>query len=244
VDEGLGKLYVSDRTSQSLWIVDSGSAAIAGKVALAAEPDYVRFVAATSELWVTEPSADQLEIFSLSDSVGPRSVARVPLKNGPESLVIDALRGRAYAHRWQATSVVFDLKTRALVAEWPNGCAASRGIALDEKRGWLFVACGEGRVSVLDVANGGKTLSTLTRGSGFDVIGYSAGLGHLYLAGGRCACLVTLGVDTQGTLGFLGRADAPASTHCTVADDHRHAWLCDPAGGRLLRYDDAYPAAW
>src|SRR5205823_9301291 len=82
-------------------------------------------------------------------------------------------RGRAYTHRWQATTVAIDLASRAVVAEWQNGCAASRGIALDEERGFLFASCLEGTTSVLDVNNGGQMLSTLARGSGFDVMGYA-----------------------------------------------------------------------
>ena len=47
----------------------------------------------------------------------------------------------------------------------------------------MFAACWEGTVTVLDTAHDGKRLSTIARGSGFDVIGYAPLLGHLYLAG-------------------------------------------------------------
>lgn len=242
VDEGRGALYVTDRTDRTLSLVDPTSQAIAGSTALAAEPDYVRFVAATGELWVTEPSATQIEIFTLADDGTPTSDAKIPLQNGPESLVIDARRGRAYTHHWQSSTVVLDVTTRSVVAEWPNGCSSSRGIALDEARGWLFAACNEGTVAVLDVDHDGRILSTLERGSGFDVIGYSPLLGHLYLAGGSCSCLVTAGVNANGVLGFLDRQSAPGSTHCATADDAGHAWVCDPDGGQLLRVDDTHPS--
>jgi hypothetical protein len=91
---------------------------------------------------------------------------------------------------------------------------------------------------VLDIANDGRILSTLDRGSGFDVIGYSPKLGHLYLAGGACSCLIIAGVNPQGELSFLERAPAPGSTHCATADDVGHAWVCDPDGGQILRVDD------
>jgi hypothetical protein len=238
VDEARGLLYVTDRSARSLVVVDPERGAVVTRVGVSSEPDYVRFVATTNELWVTEPEADQIEIFELHGGEPPVAVGAVRIANGPESLVIDASRGRAYTHRWQKTTLAIDVTTRAVVAEWSNGCVASRGIALDEQRGWLFAGCHEGTVTVLDVAHGGKILSRLERGSGFDVMGYSARLGHVYLAGGACACLVILGVNSRGQLSFLEQAAAPSSTHCAVADDLGNAWVCDPDAGRLLRIPD------
>ena len=147
-----------------------------------------------------------------------------------------------YTHRWQATTVVLDARTRAVVAEWPNGCAASRGLAVDEARGFFFSGCSEGTVSVLDTAHDGRVLSSVARGAGYDVIGYSASLGHLYLAGTACRCLEVIGVSASGQLSHLGRFAATGSAHCAAADDRGHAWVCDPDGGRVLRVDDPYPA--
>lgn len=238
VDEGRGLLFVTDRSSQRLLVVDPKTKTISKAVKLAAEPDYVRFVARTNELWVTEPSAARIEIFALSPDNTPAAVATIPVTDGPESLVIDAARSRAYTHRWHKTTLAIDLTSRAITAEWPNACEASRGIALDEARGWLFSGCSEGTAAVLDVAHDGKLLSKVAYGSGFDVIDYNARLGHLYLAGGACHCLVTLGVDKAGKLTLLERVSAPAGTHCVTADDVGHAWVCDPAAGQLLRFDD------
>jgi DNA-binding beta-propeller fold protein YncE len=243
VDEGNGVLYVTDRTTGKLDVVDPAAGRLVASVALAAGPDYVRFVTTTNELWVTEPDADQVEIFTLGadSTVAPVHAAVVPVSNGPESMVIDETRGRAYTHRWQATTVAVDVVTRSIVAEWQNGCAASRGIALDEARGLLFASCSEGTTSVLDIGNGGRMLSTMAQGSGFDVMGYAPKTGHLYLAGSSCGCLVTLGVSAGGALSFLGRVNAAGSTHCAVADDAGHAWWCDQDTGSVWRVTDGSP---
>ena len=241
VDEAHGKLYVTDRTNRRLLVVDPARSAIVGSVELGAGPDYVRFVETTNELWVTEPAADRIEIFRIAEDGSPTSSGTIGIENGPESLVIDRKRGRAYTHRWQRSTVVVDVRTRSAVAEWPNACASSRGIALDEARGWLFAACDEGVVSVLDIEHGGKILSTFERGSGYDVIGYDEKLGHLYLAGSSCSCLMILGVTPQGTLRMLERLKAPKSTHCATVDDARHAWVCDPDSGFVWRIDDRHP---
>jgi hypothetical protein len=172
------------------------------------------------------------------------SVATIGIANGPESLVIDQRAGRAYTHRWQSTTVVLDVRARSIVAEWPNGCAASRGLAIDEAHGFFFAGCLEGTLSVLDINDDGRVLSSVARGAGFDVIGYSPVFGHLYLAGTACRCLVILGVNSAGQLSFLDRFEATSSAHCAAADDRGHAWICDPDGGRLLRVDDRHAATW
>jgi hypothetical protein len=240
VEEAKSRLWVTDRTTRTLVSVDPERRSIVRSTALAREPDYVRFVPSTRELWITEPDGDQIEIFGLGDDGAPLASGSISVKNGPESLVVDPLRGRAYTHRWERSTVAIDVKTRALVAEWPNGCEASRGIALDAAHGWLFAACREGAVSVLDVEHDGRILSTLRQGAGFDVMGYSEKLGHLYLAGGSCACWIIVGVGRGGKLSLLERGKAPASTHCATSDDSGHFWLCDPQGGRLLRFTDAH----
>src|SRR5439155_11665983 len=135
-----------------------------------------------------------------------------------------------------------DVRTRQTIAEWPNGCAASRGLAVDEERQHFIVACSEGTVAVLDAANGGRVLSSIAKGAGFDVIGYAPALHHVYAAGSACGCLMMLGVSAAGGLSLLGRFDAESSTHCVVADDTGHAWVCDPDHGRLWRVDDPFTA--
>jgi hypothetical protein len=226
-------------------VVDPTAGRIIASVGLAAGPDYLRYVRATNEIWVTEPGAAQIEILAVGQdpTAAPVHTAVVAVSSGPESLVIDNTRGRAYTHRWQATTVAIDVASRTIVAEWQNGCAASRGIAFDEARGFLFASCSEGTTSVLDANDGGQMLSTLARGSGFDVIGYAPATGHLYLAGSSCGCLVTLGVSAQGALGFLGRVDAAGSTHCATADDAGHAWWCDQDQGSIWRVNDASPSS-
>ena len=241
VDEGRGLLFVTDRTSRQLSVIDPARGVAVGRAPLATNPDYVRYVETTGELWVSEPAAAQIEIFAL-DGTTPRSVAAVAVPNGPESLVVDAVRGRAYTHAWQAATFAIDVRSRAIVGRWPNGCAASRGIDLEPEHGWVLAACNEGTLTILDPWNGGRVVSAIAAGSGYDVIGYARAARHVYLAGGACGCLSILGLSQAGELGYLGRLGAPSDTHCVVADDHGHAWVCAPSDGELRRVDDPFPS--
>jgi len=244
-DEGAGFLFAIDRTRMQVDVIDPGTRTIAASAHLAGGPDYVRFVALTLELWVTEPDAEQIEIFSLPEGSHPvpEHVGAVAVPGGPESLVIDGRRGRAYSHLWKGSTVAIDIADRAVSETWENGCTDSRGIALDEARGWLFVACREGRAMVLDVAHGGRQLSSAETGAGVDIIDYDAARGHLYVPAGESATLTILGVSAEGRLSVLGSAPAAKGSHQATTDGAGRVFVGDPHAGRLIVVRDDYPAS-
>jgi len=167
----------------------------------------------------------------------------IVIKGGPESLVIDPQRQRAYTHLWAGATVAIDLNNRTLIAQWSNGCDGSRGIALDERRGWLFAGCAEGAGVVLDVDHDGQQLSSIRVGAGVDVIDYNPTLAHLYLPGATSATMAIVGVSASGALSLLGTVPTARDAHCVAADTHGTAWVCDPDHGQLLRITDPFPAA-
>ncbi len=138
---------------------------------------------------------------------------------------------------------MIDVKRWMILATWANGCAASRGIALDEQRGFLFVGCSEGKAVVLDVNHNGQQLASLADGSGVDVISYNSALAHLYLPGASSATMAILGVAKDGKLSLLGRVNTAQGAHCVTADDLGNAWVCDPDHGQLLLVKDPFPIA-
>jgi hypothetical protein len=245
-DEGAGLLFAIDRDRQTLDVIDPSQMMIVADAPLAGGPDYVRYVATTHEVWVTEPSSKQIEVFTVPAEGPPRptSVATIKLDDGPESLVIDATRKRAYTHEWGSKSHAIDLTSRKVVATWDNGCSGSRGIGLDEKKGFLFVGCEEGKAVVLDVEHDGKVLGSLSPGvSGVDIIAYSASLGHLYLPGEGSGTMAILAVSASGALSTLAVATAATGSHCAAADDRSNVWVCDPEHGQLLLYRDPFAAS-
>ena len=52
------------------------------------------------EVWVTEPHNKQIEVFKFSGGDHPmlKEMALIPVPKGPESLMIDHRRGRAYTN--------------------------------------------------------------------------------------------------------------------------------------------------
>ena len=236
-DEGAGFLFATDRTSGDLAIVDPKSRRIASRTKLGGPPDYVRFVPATRELWVTSPDRERIEVFRLGKEGPPTAVSDgfVPIPGGPESLVIDAKRGRAYTHLWDGETDAIDLVGRKIVAKWKNGCRGSRGIALDEERGFLFTGCAEGKATVLSVTDGHE-ISTASSGNGVDIIDYDSAAKRLYFPGGKSATMAIFDVSAEGKLSLRRIVTTSAGSHCVAVAPNGTAYVCDPRKGRLLAF--------
>ena len=235
-----GYLFASDHDPAEVVAINPDTHAIVRRTALESGPDYVRYVPRTHEIWVTEPEKEQIQIFKLSVSPKPTLTPEIVIHiaGGPESLVIDNQRNRAYANLWKDKTVEMELTTHKVLAEWPNGCQGSRGLALDETRDHLFVACTEGKVAVLSPGEHGKVLASAPAGAGIDIISYSPRLHHLYVPGARAATLTIFDVSPTGALEALAVYKTAEHAHCVTDDNRGHVFVCDPRGGDILKIDD------
>ena len=239
VDGGRGFLFVTDRTARLLDVVDPKTRSVVTSTSLDSGPDYVRFVAETNEIWVTQPGVQRIEVFRFAPRTPKPIHSRfIAVPGGPESLIIDHSHARAYTHLWRGVTVAIQLKDHSIVARWPNGCEGSRGIALDEKREFLFAACDEGRLSVLD-SNTGKILGIASSGDGVDIIAYNPKLERIYLPGEESATMAIVGISATGSAVVLRTVRTVKGAHCAAADDRNHVYICDPSHGRLLVFEDA-----
>ncbi|MEO8036630.1 MAG: hypothetical protein ABI837_19495 [Acidobacteriota bacterium] len=229
---GEGMIYATDRTAGELVTVDFGKRRIVSRLKLSAGPDYVRYVASRHEVWVTEPDASQIEVFSLADPGAPKAAETIAIEGGPESLVIDDEHGRAYTNLWKSTTLSIDLETRKVVARWPNQCEGSRGLALDREHDILFVGCAEGKAVAL---SDGKVVAEAESGQGVDIIDFAAG--RLFVPGGKSGTLTIFATDENGAMKKLRTVKTAEGAKCVVADPKGRAFVCDPARGRLIMVD-------
>jgi hypothetical protein len=240
---GPGFMLATDRTARRLYVVNMRTGKFDSYVPLAGGPDYVRYVAPTQEAWVTEPEESRIEVFSLSRRTPPVATHSrfIDVPGGPESLVINVSEKRAYTNLWKDATEEIDL-TSGKTTRWPNGCAGSRGLAIDPARDRLFVGCAEGKLSVLD-SKTGKQLGAASSGSGVDIIAYNPNLAHVYMPGAKSGTMAVVGIDDYGAPKVLGTAKTPLGAHCVAADFRQGVYVCDPRGGKLLYFLDFYPAS-
>jgi hypothetical protein len=242
-DAGQGWVFATDRGDRTLAVVDPAARRIVARAKLDGVPDYVRWVGATHEVWVTEPDRRSIETFRLEGGPPPRltRTGSISLPDAPESLVVDSSSRRAYTNTFRDQTFAIDIDTRSVAARWPNRCRGARGLDLDTARRLLFVGCDEGKVVSLDVGHGGSIAGEATTGTGVDSIAYSPGLRHLYVPAEESANVTVVGVGARGELEVLGAIPAAPEAHCAAADDRGNVYVCDPKHGRLLVFLDPYP---
>ena len=114
------------------------------------------------------------------------------------------------------------------------GSRELQGLALDNERGFLFVACGDHVVS-LDVGHDGKITDSIETGAGLDNIDYSPDLKVLYAAASVAAGLTIAEVDDKGKFRLKATMPTVKSARGVVAAKGETAYLIDPAEGRILK---------
>jgi DNA-binding beta-propeller fold protein YncE len=245
-DAGDGYVFAADRTHSAVNVIDPKLHKVVASATLEMEPDIVRYVPATHEVWVTEedPKKGQVEVLAFSAGgkilLSHAADVKVTGGGGPESLAVDPVRSRVYTNREdQKVTVAIDMASRQIVAEWKNGTeGSSSGLALDETQAWLFVGSGAGGVAVVDVAHNGRILGTLKVGKGTDLIGYNPILRHVYVPDPKEGMLAIIGLSPGGEPRLLRTVETAKDSHAAAADDRGQVWVTDPDHGRLLVVKD------
>ncbi len=237
-DEGNDVVYATDRTTKTLSVIDGKTRKVVGSpVALADVPGYVRYVAATNEVWVTEPASKQIEVFSLGTS-GPTHAQSIAVA-GAESLEIDATRGMAFTNDTSST-LALDVSKHAVSGTWPNGCKTSRGLAVDRAGGFVLTACEEGLVVVL-AETSGAVLGKAAFGSGLDRLAYDSLRQRLYVPSPAASALGVVSIDsTTGAPALLGSVEATSDAHCAVTPGGGQVFVCVPSLGQLVYLYDPF----
>jgi DNA-binding beta-propeller fold protein YncE len=130
--------------------------------------------------------------------------------------------------------VAIDTRSHKVVAKWNPGSSDLQGLALDDARRFLFVACGDHVVS-LDAGRDGKVLDSIKTGPGLDNIDYSPDQKLLYAAASQASTLTVAEVDDYGKFHLKSTVPTVKGARGVVAGKGETAYLIDPAEGRILK---------
>jgi DNA-binding beta-propeller fold protein YncE len=243
---GDGVVYIGNRGDATLCVIDAKTLARGECVPVSPDrtvtPDGVLYVAATREVWVTlrvkagdSASAKCLEIFDASDPHRLKPKTKIPLDGLAEGYAVDNQRGLFYTNIEDAgKTVAVDVRSHKVVATWNPGSSDLQGLALDDARSFLFVACSDHVVS-LDFGHDGKITDSITTGPGLDNIDYSADGKLLYAAASQAATLTVAEVDDNGKFHLRTTVPTVKGARGVIAGKGETAYLIDPAEGRILK---------
>ncbi len=250
VSIGNGVAYVGNRGDSSVCVIDAaalktlGCHAIAEQGAgLSAAPDAVVYIRATMELWITTgapplgvPAANKsILVLDAADVQRLKPKTSVPLEASAEGYAVDERRGVFFTNlEERAETVAIDVRKKRILSRWKSGCAEPHGLALDQTRGFLFVACDD-RVVALDVAHDGKVLGSIQTGDGVDNIDYSAADTLIYAAASKAATLTIARVADNGALSIVAVVPTVKGTRSVTAGAKGTAYLIDPYGRSILK---------
>lgn len=196
---GKGTVYIGDRFDSSVCALDARTHARGACVKLDSMPDGLAYVASTHEVWVTTPRDKTIRILDATSLV---EKAKLTFEGNPEGFAVDALRGRFYTNMEDKDlTLAIDLKTHKTVATWKPACGEDgpHGIKLDEKDGYLLVACST-KTEVLDAGHAGAVLSSVDTGDGVDDLDYVPSTHMVYIGAAKAAELTVAHLDAAGKL--------------------------------------------
>jgi hypothetical protein len=154
---------------------------------------------------------------------------------GASTAFIKELMRRSAQLEETGQTIAIDVRKRAVVSTW-RSCDSPSGVAVDSKRGFVFVACRD-HVIVLDVAHNGRIAESIATGAGLDNIDYKEDSGLLYAAAGIAAQLTIALVNDEGKPVLLARVPTATGARSVVAGPDGIVYLIDPLRGRILKVE-------
>jgi len=196
---GDGVVYVSNRSSSEVCVVNAAALKRGPCFQLESPPDVIAYVAGAKEVWVTTPKLNSIVVLDATRPDELKTKLVVKTEGAPECYAVDALHDLFYTNLEDKNRTVsIDIKTHAVKATWTLGCSdGPRGIAVDAARNFVFVACTDG-LEVRDGAHDGALLGNLDTGGGVDAIDYLDANSRLYVAAGKAARLTTVQFSDKG----------------------------------------------
>jgi hypothetical protein len=237
-DADARNVYAIDRGSDRVVAYDATSGDLITSVNLDANPDYIRLAPGGTELWITLPGRDRIDIVAIGgDPVSLARVDSVSISGAPEGLTFG--EGRAYTQTG-GRAITIDIASRLVVGEADSGCGASHGFPqVDDAYGLVFSGChASGGAGV--VSRDGDQVSGIEVGGDAAVLAYDGARHHFYLRGDPGSDLAMIAVCPDGGMSEMARVPISDSGHASTVDDLGNVWVADAKTGGLFRISDPF----
>ena len=229
---GKGTAYIGDRFDSSVTAVDTRTQRRGASVKLDSMPDGLAYVLSTNEVWVTTPRDKTIRIL---DAVTLAQKEKLVFDGNPEGFAVDLARGRFYTNMEDKDlTLAIDLKSRKTVATWKPECGEDgpHGLKIDEKGGYLLVACST-KTRVLDAGHSGAVLSTIDTGDGVDDLDYVPSTRMVYVGAAKTGELTAARLDAAGTLSVIAKVPTHVGARNGVVTRDGTVFLGHSGAGNL-----------
>ena len=201
---GKGIVYIGDRFDSSVSAWDSRTHKPGASVRLDSMADGLAYVASTNEVWVTTPRDKTIRVL---DAGTLAQKEKLTFDGNPEGFSVDVTRGRFYTNMEDKDlTLAIDLKSHKTIATWKPACGEDgpHGLKLDEKDGYLLVAC-SARTEVLDAGHSGAVLSAIETGDGVDDLDYAPSTRMVYVGAAKAGEMTAAHLDATGKLTVIAK---------------------------------------
>lgn len=230
---GIGTVYVGNRADATICAFDAKTREQRACGHVPSMPDAVSYVANTKEVWTTTPNDNTIRVLDATTLAEKASIA---LTGAPEGYAVDARRGLFYTNLEDGDrTLAFDVHTKKQVANWASACgeAGPRGMVLDARGDYLFVACTD-RVESLDVRHHGRIVSSVATGKGVDSIDYSSSKRQIFAGAAKSGDLTVIDVDRSGHLKATAHVITSAGARNGVLAANGALYLAHSVNNELL----------
>jgi DNA-binding beta-propeller fold protein YncE len=225
---GDGLVYVGNRGNSTVCSFDARELTKNVCHTLDSMPDGLAYVVSQKEVWVTTPRDKSIRAL---DRTILEERSKLVFEGNPEGFAVDNKRGRFYTNMEDKDlTLAIDVTTHQTIATWKSGCGTDgpRGLRVDPKDGFLFVAC-TNQVKVLDAARKGAILSSVETGDGVDDIDYAPATRMLYVGAAKAALLTVIKVDAHGKMAVLAKVPTHAGARNPAVTDKGVVYLAHSA---------------
>ena len=241
---GDGFAYVGDRASNEVCPIDLATLKLGRCLRLKSPTDGVAFVGSTHEVWVTTPHDHSIAVLDASKPGALAPKTSIRFDGSPEGFAVDGERGVFFTNlEDENKTVLVDIGTHKPIASVGLDCGSDgpRGVAVDTRRDFVFVACTD-HITILGAGRARAKLGTIDTGAGVDNIDWLKDKDLLYVAAAKAAKLTIAHIDDKGQATLVATPASVQGARNAVADANGNAYVAEPGGARILSFALPNPA--
>lgn len=221
VDEKNHRYFVGDEDEKKIVFIDSVKLKKVGEVKVDGPVDAIAYDSNNHQIFADEDNGSKIWAID-ADSI--KLIAPIVIPGKPEVIVYDSKTDKIFQNLKDKDSVIMiNPDSYKIEGTWSTAPATSpHGLAVDQKRGRVFSAGGNGKLVAIEI-NSGKIVGTADIEPKVDQISYDPETEIVYCATKGFISIVKV---SDSGLTSLGKVPSPQGAHTIAVDGVTHnVWV-------------------